>query len=109
MHACIDIHARLATLMHGLPMRERAASVSARVFSCAIGRPRIRAETCARLPIGMDRVWFGAQAFSFASAFNANIGAWNTASVFALSMVCAGLSARAARHRGRDALGGLDI
>jgi hypothetical protein len=109
MHACIYVHARLATQMNGSPIRERAASVSARVFSCAIGRPRIRAETCARLPIGVDRVWFGAQAFAFATAFNANIGAWNTASVFALSNVCAGLSAWAARHRGRDALGGLDI
>jgi surface protein len=32
---------------------------------------------------------FGAQAFYSASAFNANIGAWNTASVTTLNYVCA--------------------
>ncbi len=35
------------------------------------------------------RCGFGAQAFSAASAFNANIGAWNTAAVTTLSYVCA--------------------
>jgi surface protein len=46
---------------------------------------------------------FGAQAFSGASAFNANIGAWNTARVTDLSYVCAapGLAARTTA----DALG----
>jgi hypothetical protein len=38
---------------------------------------------------------FGAQAFSSASAFNANIGAWNTALVTTLGTVCAASS----RHR----------
>ncbi len=33
------------------------------------------------LAVGVDCVWFGAQAFWQAKAFNANIGAWNTASV----------------------------
>jgi hypothetical protein len=32
---------------------------------------------------------FGAQAFNSASAFNANIGAWNTASVYNMQGVCA--------------------
>ena len=32
---------------------------------------------------------FGAQAFYSASAFNANIGAWNTAAVTTLAEVCA--------------------
>ncbi len=50
--------------------------------------------------VGMDRVWFGSQAFREASAFNANIGAWNTASVSNMQSVCAALSARAARQRG---------
>jgi surface protein len=31
----------------------------------------------------------GSQAFYYASAFNANIGGWNTASVTTLSSVCA--------------------
>ena len=31
---------------------------------------------------------FGAQAFAGASAFNANIGAWNTAAVTTLNQVC---------------------
>jgi hypothetical protein len=46
---------------------------------------------------------FVAQAFVSASAFNANIGAWNTASVSSMSMVCAA-SGPAARTMA-DALG----
>jgi surface protein len=57
--------------------------------------------------VGVDRGWLGAQVFNGASAFNANIGAWNTAAVTTLSYVCAAFSARAARHHGRDALGGV--
>ena len=72
--------------------------VRARARACAIGRPRIRAETCERLPVGVDRGRLGAQAFQSASAFNANIGAWNTAAVTTLSTVCAAFLARAARH-----------
>ncbi len=54
---------------------------------------------------------FGAQAFYSVSAFNANIGAWNTASVTSLSYVCAapgpaartmaGALGRASMRRGR--------
>ena len=81
----------------------RAARVRpyARARACAIARPRIHAEPCERLPAGVDRGWLGAQAFHRASAFNANIGAWNTASVSNMALVCAAFSARAARHRGR--------
>jgi hypothetical protein len=46
---------------------------------------------------------FGAQAFYSASAFNANIGAWNTASITTLASVCAA-SDPAARTMA-DALG----
>ncbi len=59
----------------------------------AIGRARIRAEPCERVPSAVDRGWFGAQAFVYASAFNADIGAWNTASVTTLNSVCAAFSA----------------
>jgi hypothetical protein len=41
--------------------------------------------------VGVDRVRFGSQAFNSASAFNANIGAWNTARVIDLRNVCAAL------------------
>ncbi len=34
-------------------------------------------------------VWLGPQAFNLASAFNANIGAWNTASMTTIVRVCA--------------------
>ena len=75
--------------------------VRVRARACSIGRPRIRAATGERLPVGVDRGWLGAQAFNSASAFNANIGAWNTASVTTLYYVCAafgpgGAPARAA-------------
>jgi hypothetical protein len=33
----------------------------------------------------VDRGWLGSQAFDLASAFNANIGAWNTARVTTLA------------------------
>ena len=87
--------------------RARVLRPSARARARAIGRARIRADACERLPAGVDRGWLGAQAFNGAPAFNANIGAWNTAAVTTLSNVCAAFSARAARHHGRDALGGV--
>jgi hypothetical protein len=40
----------------------------------------------------------GAQAFGSASAFNANIGAWNTASVSNMAVVCAASPARLHRR-----------
>ncbi len=67
----------------------------ARVCACAqLGRPRIRADTCERVPSAVERVRLGSQAFAYASAFNANIGAWNTASVSNMQSVCAAFSAR---------------
>ena len=72
--------------------RARVLRPSARARARAIGRPRIRADACERLPAGVDRGWLGAQAFRSAAAFNANIGAWNTARVTTLSYVCAALS-----------------
>jgi hypothetical protein len=44
--------------------------------------------------VGVDRGWLGSQAFTQASAFNANIGAWNIAAVTSLSMVCAAFSSK---------------
>jgi surface protein len=41
---------------------------------------------------GVDRVWFGLQAFSGASAFNQNLAVWNTASVTTMCWVCAAFS-----------------
>jgi hypothetical protein len=52
-------------------------------------------------------VRLGWKAFYSASAFNANIGAWNTACVTSLAHVCAALSGPTARQRKRDALGGM--
>ena len=47
-------------------------------------------QSCASpCPSASTACGFGAQAFSAASAFNANIGAWNTAAVTTLSYVCA--------------------
>ncbi len=50
-------------------------------------------------------VRIGSQAFYYALGFNANIGAWNIASVSNMNYVCAAFLAWAARHRRRDALG----
>ena len=70
---------------------------------------RISAEPCERIPSASNACGFGWQAFNIASAFNANIGAWNTASVSNMQSVCAAFSARAARPLGRDALGGSSV
>jgi surface protein len=69
----------------------------------------MRAENVRAPSAGVDRVRLGSQAFRSASAFNADIGAWNTARVTSLSYVCAAFSARAARHSRRDALGGCSM
>jgi hypothetical protein len=45
---------------------------------------------CTRIHAGRAIVWFGLQAFGYTSAFNANIGAWNTASVSNMVNVSAG-------------------
>ncbi len=53
-------------------------------------RPTTRnREPCEPFPSVWTACGFGAQAFSWASAFHANIGAWNTAAVTTLSQVCA--------------------
>ena len=56
----------------------------ARADNTAYPRRNVRA-----LPVGIDRVWLGSQAFYSASAFNANIGAWNTVAVANMYQVCA--------------------
>ena len=81
--------------------RARVLRPSARARARAIGRARIRADACERLPAGVDRGWLGAQAFYSAAAFNANIGAWNTARVTSLSQVCAAFPAPGGVGRAR--------
>jgi hypothetical protein len=66
-------------------------SVRARVCACDRARTHLRRHL--RAPsVGVDRGWLGSQAFQSASAFNANICAWNTAAVTSLAYVCAALS-----------------
>ncbi len=98
MHACIYIHVRLATPTNGSPMPARRTHAPA---CCVRARARARVRSGAHasapthasaFPSAVDRGWLGAQAFRSASAFNANIGAWNTARVTSLDMVCAALS-----------------
>ena len=90
------------------------------VHQCAMGMDRLCARALAGSCCGLGLIpetlrraspwpsaWtgcgFGAQAFRSASAFNADIGAWNTVSVISLSSVCAasGPAARHGRRRGR--------
>ncbi len=59
-----------------------------------------RASPC---PSAWTACGFGAQAFQSATAFNANIGAWNTASVTTLASVCAFSARRRALWRTRSA------
>ena len=73
----------------------------ARACACAFGCPGIRAEPCEPFPSAWIACGFGAQAFYGASAFNANIGAWNTASVTTLEAVCAAFRPGGAQYGGR--------
>ncbi len=79
MHACTSVRWLMDRLCaHGL-----AGSC------CGLG---LNPETLSRAspcPSASTACGFGAQAFSSASAFNANIGAWNTARVTTLYAVCA--------------------
>jgi surface protein len=70
------------------------ASVTSMTNVCAAFGPadalgRGSAPTLSSLSVGVDRVWFGSQALQQAFVFNANIGAWNTASVSNMAYVCA--------------------
>ena len=64
-----------------------------------VSTPRLRA-----LRAAVDVGVVGLQAFYQASAFNVNIGGWNTASVTSLDSVCAA-SARRAHRGGRRSVG----
>jgi hypothetical protein len=68
---------------------------------CGLGlnpKPVIRASSC---PSASTACGFGAQAFDGALAFNADIGAWNTASVSNMAYVCAAPGPGGAHYGGR--------
>jgi hypothetical protein len=56
---------------------------------CGLGLKPETLKPCEPLPSAWTACGFGAQAFYSASAFNAAIGAWNTAAVTSLWQVCA--------------------
>jgi hypothetical protein len=81
-----------------IPVRSGARSGA--LCACGFGRTRT-APQCAstfrrRGALRRAAAWFGSQAFGVASAFNSNIGAWNTARVSDMSMVCPALGRRRA-------------
>ncbi len=83
------------------------SAVCARVGGLVLrARPKTRSpKPCEPFPSASTACGFGTQAFQAALAFNANIGAWNTASVTSLNGVCAASGpARSARTMA-DALG----
>ncbi len=83
----------------------------ASVCACmgGFGRPHIRAANVRALSVSVGSMWFDSQAFQQATAFNANIGAWNTTRVTMLNSVCAASEGvpdalgRASTRRGRCA------
>jgi hypothetical protein len=112
MHACIYIHARLATQMTGLPKQgppptcARALRPRARVCACAIGRARICADTCERVPSawtadGSARRRSTLRMRSTRTSARGTPRLCRTWPTYAPPF-----PARAARHRRPDALGG---
>ncbi len=102
MHACIYVHARLATPTNGMRARRTHAPTCcvrarARMCVCDLARKHPCRHMRAR-SVGVDRVRFGSQAFQSVSGFNADIGAWNTASVTTLYYVFAAVPARRQTH-----------
>jgi hypothetical protein len=111
MRACVCVSTLHAcTYSIHLSVHVRIARRHVCVHECATGMDRLCAHALAGscCGLGLDpeslsraspcpSAWtacgFGAQTFASASAFNANIGAWNTARVTTLSMVCAAFSA----------------
>ncbi len=90
-----------------VPLRRTCATYAprracGRALVCVRGRARIRADACEHFPPPPSVALIGSQAFYEASAFNANIGKWNTARVTTMSDVCAAPARRAPR---RTALG----
>jgi hypothetical protein len=95
---CMDIHPHIS--MHALyihlgernadagPPHTRANVLRPCARACARAIGQICAGTCTRLPSASTAFSFGSQAFYSASAFNANIGAWNTAAVSNMQSVC---------------------
>ncbi len=69
---------------------------------CVVGRARVRT-ACEHSEPPSTVEFVGSQAFSGATAFNAAIGAWNTAGVFNMTAVCATFGRR--RATAADALG----
>jgi hypothetical protein len=68
--------------------------------------PTYPRRTVRALFVSVDHVQLRSQVFQLASAFNANISAWNTASVTSLCMVCAASGRRRATAGGWRAAGG---
>ncbi len=59
------------------PCVSKCVYACACVSVCAVGRTLIRYRNVRARSVGVDPVRFVSQAFYFAKAFNANIGAWN--------------------------------
>ena len=105
VRACARAHSYVAIYILHPRMHRSLTIFCAHACACVFIRTRIRAIKCELFPIGVDRVRFGSQAFTSASAFNVDIGAWNTARVTTLYQVCAALGLRRATTAGqrRDA------
>jgi hypothetical protein len=97
------IYTQLALYTDRLRAYRRGVRACARALVCVRGRARIRADACEHFTPPPSVALIGSQAFFSASAFNANIGAWNTASVTTLFTVCAASGpARTAADRARS-------
>jgi hypothetical protein len=91
---CVCVH-QCATVMDRLCAHALAGSC------CGLGRKPLTLNRASPCRSASTACGFGSQAFESASAFNANIGAWNTASVSSLSFVCAARGPGGAHYGGR--------
>jgi hypothetical protein len=76
-------------LLHDCMLQRAASRRGACAARCSARRWRGTAGARLLVRRGVDRLVVGSQAFNNAYGFNADIGAWNTASMKDMSSVCA--------------------
>ncbi len=94
LSVCVRIGRRYACVHQCAMVMDRLCAHGLAGSCCGLGLQPLTLNRASPCPSAWTACGLGAQAFQYASAFNADIGAWNTASVSNMYGVCAASSAR---------------